>query len=299
VQSIQIDPFSTLDAGSHTLTLTNASATANPFNSKPLSNSTNFNAGTGTVKLEPTGGDHVEISSDCSNTAVVYNNLIMGTITTPKTVYLGHSSCPSKLTVNRKFINGSSASAKVSFVKGDASSDVTNAVTSYYCASNGGISNIDCQAGAPGYGSSPAIGSTLNISGAVGTNPTTTLTVSETGNINLGVGFIQVTGTDAAKFSFTPVLFNTSPQFGILDGHQPQDVGIVCDGSVVGTFTAQLEIVHNATGSPATYPLSCTIGGGGGGGTPISASVESDLAFALTFLGIVLFAAFKMRKNKA
>lgn len=296
MQSIQIDPTSTLNAGSHTLTLTNASATANPTNGKPLNNTTNFNAGTGTVKLEPTGGDHVEISSGCNGTAVVYNNLIMGTITTPKTVYLGHIGCQSKLTVNGNFISGSSASAQVSFVKGHTNSDVTNAVTSYYCASNGGITNIDCQAGAPGYGSSPAIGSTLNISGAVGTNPTTTLIVSETGDATLTFSSSQLANPVPAKFSMTPNI--PSP---IVNGGAAQTVTITCDGSVAGTFTATLKLSHDdpSITSPATYPISCVIGGGGGGGTPVSASVESDLAFVLTFLGIMLFAAFKMRKNKA
>lgn len=114
----------------------------------------------------------------------------MGTITTPKTVYLGHTGCKSILTVNGNFISGSSATATVSFVKGDTNSNVTNPVTSYWCASNGGITNIDCQPCGP--------------SGCGGVTPP----------------------------------------------------------------------------------------------SPVSASVESDLAFALTFLGIVLFAAFKMRKTR-
>jgi hypothetical protein len=85
----------------------------------------------------------------------------------------------------------------------------------------------------------------------------------------------------------------------IANGGAAQTVTITCDGSVAGTFTGQLNIAHNATGSPATYPLSCVIGNSGGSGTLVSASAESDLAFALTLLGIVVIAAFKMRKNKA
>ncbi len=69
----------------------------------------------------------------------------MGPITAPRTVNLGHSGCTTVFSVNGNFISGSSATNTVSFVKGDASSNVANAVTSYYCASNGGITNIDCQ----------------------------------------------------------------------------------------------------------------------------------------------------------
>lgn len=63
VQSIEIGPGSSFDAGigNYTLTLTAASTTANPIDQKPLGNRTTFVAGNSTVKLQPTGGDHVEI----------------------------------------------------------------------------------------------------------------------------------------------------------------------------------------------------------------------------------------------
>jgi hypothetical protein len=125
----------------------------------------------------------------------------------------------------------------------------------------------------------------------VGANPGKTLTVSETGDATLNVTGVTVTGTDAARFTPSPT------SFSIADGGAAQTVTVTCDGSSVGTFTATLNVAHNATGSPATYPLSCVISAGGGGTPPpVGASVESDLAFALTFLGIAVIAAFKMRK---
>ncbi|WP_207689897.1 CARDB domain-containing protein [Desulfonema limicola] len=75
--------------------------------------------------------------------ATTFNNLIMSPLTNPHTVTI-----QIPMAVNGTFISGSSATNRVSFVK-VASSDVTNAVTSYYCASNGGISNIDCVPGGP------------------------------------------------------------------------------------------------------------------------------------------------------
>lgn len=68
----------------------------------------------------------------------------MGTITSNKTVYIGRTGYNTYLTVNGDFISGSSATATVSFVKG-GESNITNPVTSYWCADNGGITNIDCQ----------------------------------------------------------------------------------------------------------------------------------------------------------
>jgi hypothetical protein len=174
VNSIVVGSSSTLNLGSYTLTLT---STTKPFD---IYSSI---GGTGTIKL--IGDADIEISGGCQSAAHTIPNLIMGPITAPRTVTLGHTSCEAIFQVNGNFISGSSASAMVSFAKGHANSNITNSVTSYWCASNGGITNIDCQAGAP----------------------------------------------------------------------------------------------------PATPP-------------PISASVESDLAFALTFLGIVLIAAFKLRKAR-
>lgn len=107
-----------------------------------------------------------------------------------------------------------------------------------------------------GYGSNPAPGSTLSMTTTQGTDATSTVTVSETGNDTLDVTNIAITGADAGKFSVTPA------SFSIADGGAAQDVVVTCDASTVGTFTkATLEVTHNGTNitSPATYPLSCTV----------------------------------------
>lgn len=173
------------------------------------------------------------------------------------------------------------------------------ATTVYYCSSST-VTGITCEAGGPpgpGYGSKPAPGSTINFSGAVGSTPTQSLVVSETGGATLTISTMALSGANVSKFDVT-----TPASFSITDGGAPQTVNLTCDGSSAGTFTASLSVLYGASGSPATYPLSCVIGGGGGGGTPppVGASVESGLALTLTFLGIVVIAAFKMRKtNKA
>ncbi|QTA82016.1 HYR domain-containing protein [Desulfonema limicola] len=212
-----------------------------------------FNAGTGTVKL--TDANHTITGGNGST--VTFNNLIMEPLTAPRTITIGRSIQPMVLAVNGDFISGSSAASQVTFVKAHAGSNVTNPVTSYYCASNGGIANITCLPGgppSPGYGSTPAPGSTLSMTTTQGTNGTSTLTVSETGNAALNITGITVTGTDAAKFTPSPT------SFSIADGGADQNVTVTCDASSVGTFTnATLNVAHNATGSPATYPLSCTV----------------------------------------
>jgi hypothetical protein len=187
-----MDPSSTLNLNNYTLTLTGAfDPNSFPPNAVPLDIAGSFNNDT-IIKLEPTGGSAVEIQvSNQVSSPSVFNNLTMGTITSPKIVYIGRTGYHTYLTVNGDFISGSSATATVSFVKG-GESNITNSVTSYWCTSNGGITNIDCQ---------------------------------------------------------------------------------------------------------PCGPSGC---GGGGSSTPIPVSVESNLALALTFLGIVVIAAFKMRKtNKA
>jgi len=216
-------------------------------------------------------------------------------LTAPRTLTINAGETVTKAAGGTFNLDGTAANP-VSFA---GTGTISPAITVYYCGSST-VAGIDCQPGgppSPGYGSSPAIGSTLNISGAVGTNPSTTLTVSETGDATLTFISSQLANPVPAKFSMTPNI--PSP---IVNGGAAQTVTITCNGSVAGTFTATLKLSHDdpSITSPATYPISCVIGGGGGGsGTPISASVESDLAFVLTFLGIMLFAAFKMRKNKA
>jgi len=128
----------TLNAGTHTITLSNTT----PF--APVAGGGTFNADTGTVKL--TKADHTIIND------FTYNNLIMEPLTAPRTITIGDAGLSISITVTGTFISGSGATKQVSFVKGvapPATVNVTTPVTSLYCADNGGITNITCLPGGP------------------------------------------------------------------------------------------------------------------------------------------------------
>lgn len=204
------------------------------------------------------------------------------------------------LTVNGTVNLNGSDTYPVSF---EGTGTFSPATTVYYCSSST-VTGINCQPGAPpaaGYDSTPKSqevpgeSGVIYISGLHTTTPYYPLFINETGTQTLNVA-MAITGTDAAKFS-TEISGVSATSFSILDGGAQEQVDVVCDGSVLGSFTATLTVTHNATGSPATYPLACDIVlGGGGGSTPTSASVESDLGLALVFLGIVGMVAWKRKK---
>jgi hypothetical protein len=110
----------------------------------------------------------------------------------------------------------------------------------------------------PGYSSTPAPGSAINVGTAnVGSTVSATLTISETGEATLVVT-PTLSGADAAAFGFAPTTLT------IPDGGAAQDLTISCTPSVSGTLAttlaATLTVAHNATNSPAVYPLRCTSG---------------------------------------
>jgi len=112
---------------------------------------------------------------------------------------------------------------------------------------------VTAAATAPGYSSTPAPGSTIDVgSASVGVSVSKPLKVSETGNAELKVTSAELTGTNAADFSVTPATLT------IADGGAAQDLSIKCTPSADGARTATLKVNHNATGSPATYTLNCT-----------------------------------------
>jgi hypothetical protein len=105
----------------------------------------------------------------------------------------------------------------------------------------------------PGYASTPAAGSTINVGEAnIGRPITATLTISETGNAALELTGHTLSGANAADFSVSPATLS------IADGGAPQVLYIRCTPSAYGPRTATLTINHNAAGSPAIYTLSCT-----------------------------------------
>jgi len=104
----------------------------------------------------------------------------------------------------------------------------------------------------PGYDSSPAPGSSIDVGVAsVGSTVSATLTISETGDATLVVT-PTLSGVDAVHFGVAPATLT------ILDGGTAQDLTIECTPSITGTLAATLTVAHNAPGSPAVYPLICT-----------------------------------------
>ncbi|MBN2006874.1 MAG: choice-of-anchor D domain-containing protein, partial [Anaerolineae bacterium] len=113
---------------------------------------------------------------------------------------------------------------------------------------------FDVAPGYPGYGSTPAPGSTLNVGiTEIGVLISTTMTIYETGDVTLVVT-PTLSGAAAADFSITP------PTLSILDGGAAQALTVSCTPSMAGTRAATLTVAHNAPGSPAFYPLRCTGG---------------------------------------
>jgi predicted outer membrane repeat protein len=113
---------------------------------------------------------------------------------------------------------------------------------------------------APGYGSVPGPGTPLAINTTAGAAATATVTVFETGTATL-------TGTSAVgpevEFSVTG-----GAVINIPDGGAPVDVVVQCLSASPGTFTTTLTVTHNGANipSPATYPVSCTVGQAGQAG---------------------------------
>jgi hypothetical protein len=106
----------------------------------------------------------------------------------------------------------------------------------------------------PGYGSIPAPDSSINVGTTdVGSTISATLTISETGDATLVVT-PTLSGADAADFGFAPITLS------IPDGGAAQHLTIGCTPSDNRTLAATLTVAHNAPGSPAVYPLSCTGG---------------------------------------
>ncbi len=114
---------------------------------------------------------------------------------------------------------------------------------------------VTCNVGpasAPGYGSNPAPGTPLAaVSTIPGTPATRTFTVSETGNATLVVSSVTVSGG--------PALTVGPGSFSIPDGSPAVTVTVQCQSASVGVYSGTVTVTHNAAGSPATYPVSCTV----------------------------------------
>ncbi len=118
---------------------------------------------------------------------------------------------------------------------------------------------------APLYSSSPALNATLSMTSCTPADATATLSVTNTGSDVLNITAVTLGGTNAAKFSVSPMPGATavrgndpSPGLTVAVG-KSQVFTITGKGSAAGSFTGTLELAHNAAGSPAAYKLSSVI----------------------------------------
>ncbi|MDM8565372.1 choice-of-anchor D domain-containing protein [Candidatus Halobeggiatoa sp. HSG11] len=83
------------------------------------------------------------------------------------------------------------------------------------------------------------------------------LNIGNSGNLSLSIDDIQITGTDAGLFSFSPAATALTLGIGI-----NYDIDIACNPATLGDFSATLEISHNDTSgllpNPLTYDLACS-----------------------------------------
>jgi|GEM_PF-1618338 len=108
----------------------------------------------------------------------------------------------------------------------------------------------------PIYSSVAAPGSTIALGATTtGTAVTTNLVVNNLGGAQLDVTASNISGANAADFGITA----GGAPFNIASGGASRTITIRCLSNITGSKTATLSITHNATGSPATYTLTCTV----------------------------------------
>lgn len=235
---LRIEPTGELNAGDQTIRL---------CGTVPFDNSGTFNGDTSTVILSD--ADHTLI---CQGTAT-FNNLIMDTLTAPRTITIGDVGGHAEvITVNGYFISGSTAANRVSFVKEELTSNVANEVTSYYCASNGGITNINCIAGGP---PAPSDLAATAVSQTQIDLSWTDNSTDETGfKIFRGGTLIVTTAADATTYSDAGLACGTTYNYEVKTTVMGADSSGVSDSATT-----------DACSVPSPAPSSS---GGGGASTP-------------------------------
>lgn len=143
MQSIRIDPTSTLNADSHTITLSGATPTI--FDGT-------FNAGTSTVKFS-------DANHTVNSSFTLYNWQWATPLTAPRTITVNAGETVTKAAGGTFNLDGSSATNTVSFA---GTGTISPAMTVYYCATPGGVTGITCNAGGP-----PSSGGSTPVSASV------------------------------------------------------------------------------------------------------------------------------------
>jgi hypothetical protein len=113
---------------------------------------------------------------------------------------------------------------------------------------------VSCAVGSPGYSSSPADGTPITVpTTPINTASTSTVTISESGNVALNITGYSITGGPELSVSSL-----AGASFSIADGGASVDLTITCNAATDGTYTGTLTVNHNA-GAAATYAVSCTV----------------------------------------
>jgi CSLREA domain-containing protein len=228
----------------YTLTCTGSVTPTPSYSSNPAPGST-VNVGTATV------GSPVSTSISVSETGTAALTITGATITgtnaadfsvSPTSLTIPDGGTPQNLTITCTPSAAGSRTATLSVTHNASGSPATYTLT---CTGS--------LAPTPGYSSSPVPGSTINLgAAAIGSTLSASIVISETGTAALSITGATISGADAASFSVTPTSFT------IPDGGASRSLAITCTPTGLGTRTATLTVVHNASGSPATYTLTCS-----------------------------------------
>ena len=126
------------------------------------------------------------------------------------------------------------------------------------------LGDPNCDAGAyessnaPVYVSNPVPSSAIVINTVQAVAGNQTVVISEAGTEDLVISSYGVSGTGTAQISVSP----PSAPFTIPPGSgQTKTLPLTCVSPVPGTFNVTLTVNHNASGSPATYPVTCNVSG--------------------------------------
>lgn len=106
---------------------------------------------------------------------------------------------------------------------------------------------------APVYASNPVPSTTINMSTLINVPTSATVVISNTGSDNLDISAFSTTGGPQISVSGPAVPFT------IPVGNSTQTLTLTCSNTSAGTFPGTLTVTHNATGSPATYPINCDV----------------------------------------
>ncbi len=277
VVSLSLDFNSNLIFGNHTITLSGI---------QPITNG----------ELAPGNKSTIILSNaDHYVSAGTFYNLILVPLTAPRTITL----IGKIWAVGDTFLSGTDATNKVSF-KTLMGGGVNNPVTSYFCASNGGITNITCLPGAPPpkNAAPTATGVTISGTAVLGQILTGSYTYADAENDPQGTStFKWYTGSDntcAGKKPITGAISKTyKAQAGDLGkficfGVTPVATSGTLTGTEVITTTTGIVLLSNAAGMTVS-PASLTFTAIQGGANPAAQSVtvtNTDGALSLTY-GVV------------